>query len=66
VLTVLATKFNTLEQEANQCIGQDIFETGPTEVTTIIDDDVPEEDVEPRLPPAEGIPPIPVPFSPDR
>lgn len=66
VLTVLATKFNTLEQEANQCIGQDIFETGPTEVTTIIDDDVPEEEVTPGAPPSETVPPFPPVFSPIR
>ncbi len=37
VLTVLQQKFETLEQEANQCVGQDIYEIGATEVITDID-----------------------------
>jgi hypothetical protein len=44
VLTVLGQKFRTLEQEANQCIGQDIFDTGTTRVETSIDPATPEED----------------------
>jgi hypothetical protein len=37
VLKVLEQKFQTLEQEANQCVGQDIYEIGATEVITDID-----------------------------
>lgn len=44
VLTVLGQKFRTLEQEANQCIGQDIFDTGTTRVETSIDPATPNED----------------------
>jgi hypothetical protein len=44
VLTVLGQKFRMLEQEANQCIGQDIFDTGTTRVETSIDPATPEED----------------------
>ncbi|MAQ18413.1 MAG: hypothetical protein CMN30_26890 [Sandaracinus sp.] len=39
VVTVLAQKLQTLEREAQQCIGEDIFETGATSVTTEVPDD---------------------------
>jgi hypothetical protein len=60
VMTVLGQKFRTLEQEANQCIGQDIFETGTTRVETTIDPETPEED--PST--VNAFPEIPVPFIP--
>lgn len=60
VLTVLSQKFRTLEQEANQCIGQDIFETGTTRVETSIDPAAPEEDAT-AVP---SFPEVPVPFIP--
>jgi hypothetical protein len=60
VMTVLSQKFRTLEQEANQCVGQDIFETGTTRVETIIDPETPEED--PST--VNSFPEIPVPFIP--
>ena len=44
VITVLGQHFSTLEQEANQCLGQDIFETGTTRVVTDIDPATPDED----------------------
>lgn len=44
VITVLAQKFDTLEQEANQCLGQDLFETGATRVVTDVDPGSPDED----------------------
>jgi hypothetical protein len=45
VLTVIGQKLQTLDQESNQCIGQDIFETGATRVETDIDTAiVPNED----------------------
>jgi hypothetical protein len=69
VVTVLGQKFSTLEQEANQCIGQDLYETGATRVTTTIDPSTPDEDptvdyaIEP--PPMEVAAPfIPPPCSP--
>jgi len=37
VLTVLGQKLQVLEQEANQCVGQDLYDTGATKVTTDID-----------------------------
>ena len=64
VLTVLGQKFNVLEQEANQCIGQDIFETGATRVTTTIDPDTPDEDPTVLQPPEVDVPFIPPPASP--
>ncbi len=61
VITVLGQKFNVLEQEANQCVGQDLFDTGATRVTTDIDPDTPNEDPsttpEPPPPPVPFIPP---------
>lgn len=45
VLTVIGQKLQALDQESNQCIGQDIFETGATRVETDIDTAiVPNED----------------------
>ncbi len=40
VLMVLKQKFKTLDQEAGQCVGQDIFEIGHTQVTTEVDESV--------------------------
>lgn len=37
VLNVLGQKLQVLDQEANQCIGQDLYETGPTKIITEID-----------------------------
>jgi len=59
VLTVIAQKIQTLEREAQQCIGEDIFETGATTVETEIDDDDPVDPDE--LP---DVPPVPVPILP--
>lgn len=44
VITVLAQKFQVLDQEANQCVGQDVFETGATKVETAVDPATPDED----------------------
>lgn len=60
VITVLGQHFRTLEQEANACIGQDIFETGTTRVVTDIDPSTPEENLiiqDPGLPEIPFIPP---------
>lgn len=37
VLTVLGQKLQVLDQEANQCVGQDLYETGATKIVTDID-----------------------------
>jgi hypothetical protein len=60
ILTVLGQKVRTLEQEANQCLGQDIFETGDARVETSIDPAAPDED--PSAVPS--YPDVPVPFIP--
>jgi hypothetical protein len=44
VCSVLNQHFAELEREANECIGQDIFETRPTQIVTIIDPTVPNVD----------------------
>lgn len=64
VLTVLGQKFNVLEQESNQCVGQDIYETGTTRVITTIDPRTPVEnpDIVP-VPPGITVPFIPTPMS---
>jgi len=65
VVTVLAQKFSTLEQEANQCIGQDLYETGATRVTTSVDPSTPDEDpADLTAMSGEVIPFIPPPASP--
>ncbi len=46
VISVLGQKFRALEQEANQCIGQDVFETGATRVTVDVDPSTPDEQPE--------------------
>lgn len=64
VITVLGQHFTTLEQEANQCIGQDIFETGTTQVVTTIDPSTPDEDPSTLpQPPGPGVPFVPPPAS---
>ena len=37
VISVLGQKFQVLEQQANACVGQDLYETGPTKVVTELD-----------------------------
>jgi hypothetical protein len=64
VTTVLAQNFNVLENEANACIGQDIFETGATRVVTTIDPETPEEDPMNLAEPVTEVPFMPPPESP--
>jgi hypothetical protein len=65
VISVLSMKFRTLEQEANQCVGQDIFETGTTRIETSIDPAAPDEDPNVVDQPGEiDVPAIPPPASP--
>jgi hypothetical protein len=62
VLTVLGQKFKVLEQEANQCVGQDLYEAGATKVVTEINPDLlPFEDNvgNPVNPLPTGLPTIP-------
>jgi hypothetical protein len=66
VITVLGQHFRTLEQEANACVGQDIFETGTTRVVVDIDPATPEEDLVIRDPGPPEVPFIPPPASPTR
>lgn len=65
VITVLGQHFRTLEQEANSCIGQDIFETGTTRVVTTVDPSTPEEDLVVAPVDSPAVPFIPPPASPD-
>ena len=52
VLTVLGQKLQTLDQESNQCVGQDLYDTGPTKVITEIDTSrLPATESEPTQPP---------------
>ena len=65
VITVLGQNLTELDRAANECIGQDLYETGTTRVTTTIDPNVPDEDpgVIPT-PPMIDVPFIPPPASP--
>lgn len=67
VVNVLAQKLQVLEREANQCIGQDIFDTGATRVVTDVDPAAPTEDpTQVQQVPAINVPFIPPPISPTR
>ena len=44
VIGVLSQKFKMLAQAANQCVGQDMFDTGDTQVKEEVDLFVPDED----------------------
>lgn len=63
VITVLGQHFRTLEQEANACIGQDIYETGATRVVVEIDPATPEENLVVQDPGQPEVPFIPPPES---
>lgn len=65
VVGVLEQKIQVLEQAANRCIGQDIFETGDTQVRPDVDPYAPDEDptvIVYPIPP-DTIPYIPPPVS---
>ena len=44
VVAVLGQKLQVLSREANQCVGQDLYETGATTIEVSIDDATPTED----------------------
>jgi hypothetical protein len=50
VLAVLGQKLQVLDQESNQCIGQDLYETGPTKIVTEIDTSVLPFETDPATP----------------
>jgi hypothetical protein len=65
VLSVLGQKFQVLDQEANRCVGQDIYDTGSTRVQTEIDTAKLPFETDPSTPsqpPPSAIPELP-PFS---
>ena len=65
VIIVLGQKFIVLDREAAQCIGQDIFDTGATTVTTEIDPDSPTDDPTIIIPAGTTVIPfVPPPASP--
>ena len=45
VLTVMHQNLRTLDSQAGQCVGQDIYDTGTTRVETFIEEGTPEEDI---------------------
>ncbi len=66
VISVLGQHFRTLEQEANACLGQDIFETGTTRVVVDIDPSTPDENLAIQEPADPQVPFIPPPASGER
>jgi len=64
VLTVLAQKLNMLQNEANQCLGQSLYEPGASQVVTTIAPNTPVVDPTeltptPTAPPVFTVPPPP-------
>jgi hypothetical protein len=57
VIGVLSQKFKMLQHAANQCVGQDLFDTGDTKVRQEVDLFVP--DADPAVVPPVPEPPIP-------
>jgi PP-loop superfamily ATP-utilizing enzyme len=60
VIGVLSQKFKMLAQSANQCVGQDLFDTGDTEVREEVDLFAPDEN--PAV--ITGMPDWPIPYIP--
>ena len=66
VLTVVGQKLQVLQREAQQCVGQQMYETGSTKVTTEIDADLLPFEENPSNPPIvlpPSLPTIPSPAS---
>lgn len=62
VITVVGQKLQTLDQEAGQCLGQDLYEAGVTKKTTTIDNDSIPFEPDPSSPPTllpPGVPSLP-------
>jgi hypothetical protein len=59
VIGVLGQKFQVLDQEANRCVGQDLYETGSTKVQTEIDTATQPFEDDARTPTAAPPPAIP-------
>ncbi|MFW2389818.1 MAG: hypothetical protein ACN4G0_15875 [Polyangiales bacterium] len=60
VIGVLSQKFKMLAQAANQCVGQDLFDTGDTQVKEEVDIFAPDEEPNIIVP----VPDWPIPFIP--
>lgn len=63
MIMVVGQKLEVLGQEAGQCVGQDLYETGTTTVDTIIDKDMLPFEDDPSVPPMVLPPSLPT-FSP--
>lgn len=66
VLTVIGQKLQVLDQEAHQCVGQSMYDTGKTKVTTEIDTSKLPFENNPSVPPVispPALPTIPPPVS---
>lgn len=59
VLNVLGQKLNVLDQEAQQCVGEAVYETGETTVVTEIDTDMLPFEETPSIPPVVLPPTLP-------
>lgn len=69
VISVLGQKFTTLDQEANQCVGQEVYETGGSANSVEVNEDQAggSEDASnpPQPPPPVVVGAVPPPFSPN-
>jgi hypothetical protein len=59
VLNVLGQKLQVLDQESNQCVGQDLFETGPAKIQVEINTALLPFETEPGSPPPTLPPSLP-------
>jgi hypothetical protein len=59
MIMVIGQKLEVLGQEAGQCVGQDLYETGETDVDTIIDESMLPFEDDPSVPPMVLPPSLP-------
>ena len=59
MLMVIGQKLDVLGQQAGQCVGQDLYETGETDIDTIIDEDMLPFEDDPSVPPTVLPPSLP-------
>lgn len=59
MIMVVGQKLDVLGQEAGQCVGQDLYETGTTTVDTVIDTDMLPFEDDPSVPPMVLPPSLP-------